>query len=81
MSLENPTWQSAKDSWRPADARNRRQRIDRRTVHDQEWPIAFTGVEGLLRNQAAGTASLDLSIIRTIALKLALRVGDCEVYT
>jgi hypothetical protein len=47
MSKENPTWGAPRIPWRAADARHRRERVDGRTIHDQNWPTAVAGLENV----------------------------------
>jgi hypothetical protein len=61
---------SAAHSRRTADARDRRRRINCRKVHAQEAATAFPRLGTFLRNHAAGIASIDLFVVRTISFKL-----------
>ena len=61
---------SAADTRRTADARDRGRRIVRREVHGQEARATLPRLEDILHNHAAGIASIDLFVVRTISFKL-----------
>ena len=61
---------SAADPRRTADARDRGRPINRGAVHDQEAGAPSQGWKTFLRNHAAGIASIDLFVVRTISFKL-----------
>jgi hypothetical protein len=61
---------SAADTRRTADARHRGRRIDRGQVHDEAARAALPGWKTFLRNHAAGIASIDLFVVRTVSFKL-----------
>ena len=61
---------SAADTRRTADARDRGRPINRREVHDRRQGPPSQGWKTFLRNHAAGIASIDLFVVRTISFKL-----------
>jgi hypothetical protein len=58
---------SAADIWRTADAWDRSRPINRGEVHDHAAGPALEGWKTFPRNHAAGIASLDLFVVRTMA--------------
>jgi hypothetical protein len=69
MSKDPPVG-SATDTQRTADARDRSRRINRGESHDQAAGATLQGWKTFLRNHAAGIASIDLFVVRTISFKL-----------
>jgi hypothetical protein len=69
MNRENPLWGTSYP-WRIVDARDRRRGITvgRSMVRRRRPPSQ--GWKTFLRNHAAGIASLDLFVVRTISFKL-----------
>jgi transposase InsO family protein len=61
---------SAAHSRRVADARDQGRRINRRQVHREAAASAVAGLENIPANHAAGCASIDLFVVRTISFKL-----------
>ena len=61
---------SAAHTRRTVDARDRGRPINRGAVHDQEAGPPSQGWKTFLRNHAAGIASVDLFVVRTISFKL-----------
>jgi len=58
------------DPRRTTDVGYRRRSIDRRQVHGEARATDLTGLEDFPRNQAAGIASIDLFVVRSISFKL-----------
>ena len=65
-----PTVGSAADPRRTVDARDRDSPINRGEIHDQRQGPPSQGWKTFLRNHAAGIASIDLFVVRTISFKL-----------
>ena len=60
----------APDTQRTADARDRSRRINRSEVPDQAAGARSQGWKIFLRDHAAGIASIDLFVVRTLTFKL-----------
>jgi len=70
MSKENPLWGAPRIHGELLMLGIEGRLINRGAVHDQETEAALPGLEDIPANHAAGIASIDLFVVRTISFKL-----------